>query len=345
MEIDGKDAETQRRRSTVGAGSIGAVVIGRNEGSRLEGCFASLRGLSHVVYADSASTDDSVETAKRHAATVIALGNDVALTAARGRNAGARKLIQENDELEYIQFVDGDCEMSSGWLSAAQIFLDDNPDVAVVCGRRFERSPGSSIYNKLADREWDTPIGQAESCGGDSLVRRSAFVAVNGFADEQTAHEEPEFCARLRKAGWQVWRIDAPMTQHDAAMTRLRQFYRRGRRAGYGMCQSLLRPGALTDSAARSILKRAVAWAVVLPALIVFGLFIDWRLSAALLSLYVVQWLRITWRTWKSPDFGLLDSMKVSGLSLIGKFSEAQGAAGYVFDKLRGKTAGAKSYK
>ena len=55
------------------------------------------------------------------------------------------------------------------------------PDVAVVCGRRRERHPETSVYNRLADLEWDTPVGEAESCGGDAMMRVDAFRQVGGF--------------------------------------------------------------------------------------------------------------------------------------------------------------------
>jgi glycosyltransferase involved in cell wall biosynthesis len=38
---------------------IGVVVIGRNEGQRLQRCLASLAGCAQVVYVDSGSTDGS----------------------------------------------------------------------------------------------------------------------------------------------------------------------------------------------------------------------------------------------------------------------------------------------
>lgn len=45
--------------------SLGVVVIGRNEGERLRHCLASITPWTdRVVYVDSASTDDSVKTAK-----------------------------------------------------------------------------------------------------------------------------------------------------------------------------------------------------------------------------------------------------------------------------------------
>ena len=71
--------------------SVGFVVIGRNEGARLELCLRSALAVSRcAIYADSASTDGSVSTAERLGVAVVRLPLDGRLTAARGRNAGTR---------------------------------------------------------------------------------------------------------------------------------------------------------------------------------------------------------------------------------------------------------------
>jgi hypothetical protein len=87
-------------------------------------------------------------------------------TAARGRNAGFAALKAMKRDIRYVQFVDGDCEVVPGWLDAAFVFLENWNEVAVVCGRRRERYPERSVYNRLCDIEWDTPVGQAAACGG-----------------------------------------------------------------------------------------------------------------------------------------------------------------------------------
>lgn len=65
----------------------------------------------------------------------------------------------------------------------------------------MERFPEASIYNAMCHREWNTPVGEADACGGDALMRADAFAKVGGFADGQIAYEEPELCGRLRAAG------------------------------------------------------------------------------------------------------------------------------------------------
>ena len=331
---DGQEMEGASAPSSFRPERIGVVVIGRNEGERLARCLRSLSRLPNVAYADSASTDDSVALAESMGATVVALPPGGIMTAARGRNAGAG-VFRDREDIDYLQFIDGDCELEPEWLPAASAFLDLHNEAAVVCGRRYERDPGFSLYNKLCDREWDTPIGQAESSGGDSLVRKSAFLEIGGFADDQIAHEEPEMCARLRAQGWQIWRIDALMTKHDAATAQIGQFYRRSKRAGLGLCQVMLRPGAASDSAARAIMRRAILWAILLPAALVILLAMDWRLAAILVLLYPAQWVRNSWSTWRSGHFTAREAMKAAGLSLLGKFAEAQGAITYLMQRLR----------
>ena len=66
---------------------VGIAVIGRNEGQHLQPCFESLMDLDcTIVYIDSASTDDSLEIAKRfEKIRVRSLEANTLLTAARGQ--------------------------------------------------------------------------------------------------------------------------------------------------------------------------------------------------------------------------------------------------------------------
>lgn len=136
------------------ATGVGVVVIGRNEGLRLERCLASLGGAAQkVIYVDSGSTDGSVQMARRLGVEVVELDMSIPFTAARARNEGFACVQRLLPAMRYVQFVDGDCEVVGGWLPRAQAFLDAQPEVAVVCGRRRERFPQRSIYNLLCDLE------------------------------------------------------------------------------------------------------------------------------------------------------------------------------------------------
>src|SRR5262245_57204872 len=130
-----------------GAPRTGIVVIGRNEGTRLERCLGSLREVTApIVYVDSGSSDGSVGYARSVGIEVVELGFERPFTAARARNAGARRLESIVSDLALVQFIDGDCVLSPGWLSAGQGFLQANESFAAVAGRLRELHPEESIY-------------------------------------------------------------------------------------------------------------------------------------------------------------------------------------------------------
>lgn len=297
---------------------IGAVAIGRNEGERLRRCLASLEpsGMP-VVYVDSASTDGSAELAHSRGAVVVPLALDRPFTAARARAAGYAALRKAHPQLEFVFFVDGDCEVDAGWPDAAMAFLDAEPTFAAVCGRRRERDPAASPYNAVMDREWATPPGEAEACGGDAVYRTAAYDAVGGFDPLMLAGEEPELCARMRSEGWRIMRLDTPMTLHDAAMTHISQWWRRAVRSGYGYAQAWTRTrksagGALYTRQA----IRAIAWAGMLPlGSCVGAVAVHPALLLAWPALTGLNFLRIARRA------GTFDAK----LAVLGKYAEAWG--------------------
>ena len=94
----------------------------------------------------------------------------------------AGRVCREIDpELRFVQFVDGDCELVC-WLVGARLpSAREPPRGRVVCGRRRERFPERSIYNRVADIEWNTPIGESKYCGGDAMIRVEALRQVDGL--------------------------------------------------------------------------------------------------------------------------------------------------------------------
>ena len=219
--------------------SVGVVAIGRNEGGRLRACLASaVRDCPAVVYVDSGSTDGSADLARSMGVHVVDLDLSKPFTAARARNEGFALLRQIAPAVDRVQFVDGDCEIVPGWIAAAEAALAGDPKTAIVCGRRRERFPAASVYNKLCDMEWNTPVGVALACGGDAMVRVDAFEQVGGYDGTVIAGEEPEMCVRLRHAGWTVRRIDAEDDAARRGITRFGQWV-----AADGPQRPRLRPG------------------------------------------------------------------------------------------------------
>lgn len=312
---------------------VDAVVIGRNEGARLMTCLDSLRGgVRRLVYVDSGSTDGSVAAAEARGAEVVTLDMAQPFTAARARNAGLDRLAA--DPPEFVQFVDGDCELRSGWIAAALRAMAELPGAVVVCGRRRERFPEASVYNRLCDREWDTPVGEAMSCGGDALMRFAAVAAVGGYDPALIAGEEPDLCLRLRRTGGRIWRIEAEMTLHDAAMTRLSQWWRRSRRAGHAFAEGAHRYGAAPEHHWRAETRRALVWGAGVPlAAALAGLLHP--AGGLILLAWPLQVLRLVPRLgWEGALF-----------SLLGKLPEAQGVLGFHLARWQGRRRGLIEYK
>ncbi|MES2579489.1 MAG: glycosyltransferase [Pseudomonadota bacterium] len=300
--------------------NVGVVIIGRNEGSRLVRCLESLSDfMPKVFYVDSASTDNSLIEAKNHGAHVISLDMTQAFTAARARNTGFDAIVLLFPELKFVQFVDGDCIVNSHWIQTAVDFLHSNPTVAVVCGRRREIFPQLSIYNRMCDQEWDTPIGQAKACGGDALMRVDAVKLVGGYRNSLIAGEEPELCIRIRQAGYSIWRLEAEMTLHDAAITKFSQWWKRTMRGGYAYAEGAYLHGAAPEYHWVTESKRAWIWGAVIPSIAFILFFISWKLSLMVLLTYPFQVIRLTLknnyhRNWQSAFF-----------LVLGKFAELVG--------------------
>jgi glycosyltransferase involved in cell wall biosynthesis len=312
---------------------VDAVVIGRNEGARLAACLASIAGqVRRIVYVDSGSTDGSVAMAVAAGAQVVTLDLSRPFTAARARNAGIAALAQ--DPPEFVQLVDGDCRVAATWVATALAAMTAHPGAVVVCGRRREVNPQASVYNHLADIEWNTPVGEALACGGDALMRYEALQAAHGFRDTLIAGEEPELCLRLRRAGGQIWRIDAEMTYHDANILRFGQWWVRTKRAGHAFAEGSALYGKAPERHWRRETQRAVFWGAALPvAILGAGAVVPalWLLAL----IYPVQTLRLMRKG--GTEWGLF--------SMIGKFAEAQGVLAYWLGRLQGRQRSLIEYK
>ena len=325
----------------VPADGLGVVVIGRNEGQRLERCLRSLSvSGAPLVYVDSGSTDASVAMAQACGAMVVNLDLGVPFTAARARNAGFQRLCAIHPSLAFVFFVDGDCEVDASWLGVASVFLQGRPEVAAVCGRRRERFPLRSVYNRLADIEWAAPTGEVRACGGDVLMRVPALAAVGGYRDDLIAGEEPELCVRLRHSGWRIWRLDAEMTLHDAALLRFGQWWKRAQRGGHAYAEGAHLHGAPPERHAVRETQRAVVWGLVLPGLLILLAAFDVRwLWMALV--YPAQVLRLTW---KLRTDGKRDVARAFFM-VLARFAEASGIVKFHWNRLLRRRTALIEYK
>jgi GT2 family glycosyltransferase len=316
------------------SGSIGVVVIGRNEGERLRRCLESVRSRTgSVVYVDSGSTDDSVKVGQALAIAIVELDLRTPFTAARARNEGFQRLLELQPELDFVFFVDGDCEVVGGWLEKAGLFLDLHPDVAVVWGSRRERYPEKSVYNLLCDIEWwDYPLGETKLCGGDAMMRVKAFQQVKGYNPELICGEEPELCVRLRQAGWRIWRLDEPMTLHDAAIYRFGQWWKRMVRGGYAFAQGAALHGTPPELHGVLESRRAWVWGLWIPiSMLALAPIIGWWVLLVFVA-YPLQVIRLALRGRRPAAH---ENWWRALALVVSKFPEVVGQLKFVLDRYR----------
>ena len=328
---------------------LGVVVIGRNEGDRLAQCLDAVLeqvpATHRVVYVDSGSTDQSCALAQSRDITVLPLDPGLSFTAARARNTGFQWLCDQFPTLESVQFIDGDCELIAGWLERAIDTLKQNPQLAVVCGRRRERFRNASVYNRLADMEWNTPIGEANACGGDALMRVQALQQVRGYDPRLICGEEPEMCIRLRRQGWRIERLDAEMTLHDAAMLRFSQWWRRSIRGGWAVAEGFDRYGRPPENYMVREQLSGLLWGGVIPLLSLGLAWPTYGFSLLLLAGYPVLMGRIYRYRRHAYRDSALDARWYAFFCVLSKLPQLIGQIQYFWVRWRGRSATLIEYK
>jgi GT2 family glycosyltransferase len=316
---------------------LGLVVIGRNEGRRLRASLGSaLASRLPLVYVDSGSSDDSVALARSlGVAAVLELDRARPFSAARARNEGFDRLLALRPDLEFVQFVDGDCELVSGWLERGLAALAADPSVVAIAGHVRERRPGASVYNRLCALEWQRPPGDIAACGGIFMVRAAAYRSVGGFRPEVIAAEDDELCLRLRRHGGRIVMLDEGMVWHDADMTRFGQWWQRARRAGHAYAQGAHLHGRGPERHFVRDTRRILGWGLLVPTV---ALALAWPTggwSLALLGTYLLLFLRITW-TARRRGWDAGDSALYAAFAVLSKFAGLVGLLEFHWRRLRG---------
>jgi GT2 family glycosyltransferase len=164
----------------------------------------------------------------------------------------------------------------------------------------------------------------------------TALDAVGGFDPRLIAGEEPELCVRLRRAGWKVWRLEAEMALHDAAITHFRQWWRRSRRGGHAYAEGYALHGRPPERHKASELARALLWGGALPVASLAGSVLLGPWALLMLLAYPLQVLRLRSRgeDWARAVF-----------LTLAKFPEAQGVLDYVVARMSGRRRGLIEYK
>ena len=181
--------------------------------------------------------------------------------------------------------MDADTTIEPGWFHAARLHLADS--TPCVCGFRRERHPHRNGYHLLTEMEWQYEEGLCRYFGGEVLLYRYALETTQGFDENLVAGEDPELSRRIRKIGWDIKRIAAPMSVHDIHMTTFSQYLKRAYRSGHAYAEIGIRFAGSSDPLWLWELFRTAARGGLPPILIIGGLFLGHPRIALLLAFLI----------------------------------------------------------
>jgi len=267
---------------------------------------------------------------------------------ARGRNTGFQRLAELYPGVNYVKFVDGDCEVNSQWIETGLGFISTHDEIVCVCGFRRERNPDQSIYNHLIDLEWQGPTGEIKACGGDAIYCIKNLSAVGGFNPGMIAGEEPELCVRLRKQGGLIWRLDHGMTIHDADMRHFSQWWKRAIRCGHAYAEGFVMHGSAPEFHNRRPVMSSIFYGLFLPLvmilLLILILFTDTQFIRSLTWLWTgflaLAWLKVCLSSYlyrRRLGNNRVDSILYAAFVLLAKLPEAQGILVYIKNRIFGR--------
>jgi len=317
---------------------VGVVVIGRNEGERLRDCLGSINSTNTtVIYVDSGSTDDSLLIAREMHVDVVELDTKTPFSAARARNEGFEYLLKRQPNLQFIQFIDGDCTLAQGWLDKGRKILIEGKLYAAVVGHLQELNATASIYNQLCAMEWNSAVGDFDNygaLGGISMMRASVFKQLNGFNCNVIAGEDSELGVRMALAGYKVTKIDHAMAVHDANMHRFSQWWQRAVRGGHAIGQRASLNG---KSAVRDCVKELNSvwfWGIGLPLFLLMMIIPTKGLSLVLFCGYLVLGFRV-FRYRQNLGDTPSEAWVYALFTVLGKFAGAIGLIKFYLNQAR----------
>lgn len=318
--------------------TIGTIVIGRNEGLRLEDCLKSLALHKYpIIYVDSGSSDNSLSIANNLATYVHALDTSKPFSAARARNEGFTILLKQHPKINYVQFIDGDCILHQEWFEVAVNALDEDKKRAAVVGHLTERHPERSVYNRLCALEWRSPVGDLSNygaLGGISMMRADIFQALNGFKENVIAGEDSELGVRMSLLGNKVTKIDHPMATHDANMLKFGQWWKRAVRAGHAIGQRASLNGHTVAKDCVQERKSTLIWGVLVPLMALILLIPSKGWSLLIFSVYLLLAFKV-YRFKSKQGESARDAWTYAKFIVLGKFANGLGLIKYYLNSIR----------
>ena len=196
---------------------VSVVIIGRNEARNLSRCIESVfsalldQDNYEIIYVDSNSEDESVSIALSHGVKVVRILNADPFCAALGRHIGA-SLCQN----EYIMFLDGDMELTEGWIEAGIKNIESSQEFVGAKGildeYRLDDEDSCVSFRENVNEVFE--YGIARYFGGAILLKKCDLIQAGNWSRGVIANEEAELYSRIKQKGQKVIQLPIKMATH-----------------------------------------------------------------------------------------------------------------------------------
>jgi glycosyltransferase involved in cell wall biosynthesis len=208
-------------------GKFSVIIPVFNAMAHLRACLSSVLaaitryGNAELIIIDNGSTDGSYELLvseySAHA-KILQIRN---ITVAALRNRGAALA-----DGEFLSFIDSDVLVCPDYFEQAIEVLRTSADAT---GAKYElpESPHwiEKTWYNIHARSRDGLVKYIN--GGNFLIKRKIFLAVNGFDATMTTCEDSELCQRITQNGFRVYEAHAISAIHLGGDKTLRVFFRK----------------------------------------------------------------------------------------------------------------------
>jgi glycosyltransferase involved in cell wall biosynthesis len=194
---------------------LSVVIISRNEERNIARCIESVLKATEnisspeIILVDSASTDRTIEIAKRYPIRVLQMKFSWPLSPAAGFYIG---FLHTNGR--FIQFQCGDSILDENWFNNALPVLEKNEHVAGVAGIITQEMHNTRLAKKYIQYHKNLPTGEVTYFAGDTLFKRDVLLTVGAFNPWLRAVEESELCYRIIDKGYKLLRLPKHMSHH-----------------------------------------------------------------------------------------------------------------------------------
>jgi len=206
---------------------ISVIIVSWNVREYLDNCLTSVvkacKGLnSEIIVVDNASQDKTTEMLKDKFPRIKIIANKKNLGFGRANNQGSR--IAKG---KYLLFLNPDTIVDRKAIRTLASFLKSHPKAGLVGPEQLDEK-GKAVFDfshwsfkgilsYLIGKLWFLTTGKYKRFfsnpyqtkllnAGCWLVKQEVFEEIGGFNEELFLYgEEPDFCGRLRKAGYQIW--------------------------------------------------------------------------------------------------------------------------------------------